>query len=238
MDTAEVLLFVSLEITVLLGIAVVLLNRNRRKLQDQLQELIRVNASPGKEAFDSITSGYLPYLENLILASRNQLEESNSTETKTADPTVDAIRYHLSFLEAEKKVVELCNDFPDKRWEHITELFTPPAEPTGEDGNADATTTQNTGEKKESDEGVASELAEQLDKQKKKIFELHHLIDDLNLEAEKAEALQEKLDQFELASRDMNMCIQVLEEENGFLQEQIRSLLQLDNKESVYKADA
>ena len=35
----------------------------------------------------------------------------------------------------------------------------------------------------------------------------------------------------------MNMCIQVLEEENEFLQEQIRSLLQMEQGDSVYRKE-
>ncbi len=321
MDAVEVFLFVSLELAVLLGIAVFLLNRNRRQLLARLQELAREDSPPDNEAFDSITSGYLPYLENLILESRDQLEASGAAETGTApdDPTVEAIRYRLSLLEAEKKVVELCNDYPDRRWQHITELFTPPEETTeepAEDGDDLAklrekikrlekfrdhffsmkkqlqeletsrqklsdqlealipeaersealqtlldtmneqrdrlqaeldqlesqsdelakTARQDTHSQEEKDE-TTSELAAQLDKQKRKIFELHHLVDDLHLEAEKAEALQTTLDQFDLANRDMNMCIQVLEEENQFLQEQIKSLLKLGESESVYQAD-
>jgi chromosome segregation ATPase len=85
----------------------------------------------------------------------------------------------------------------------------------------------------EKTESVA-DLEEQLDKQKRSVSELHSLVDGLQLETEKANQLQNKLDQFELASRDMNMCIQVLEEENQFLQEQIAALLKADDGESVY----
>jgi chromosome segregation ATPase len=85
----------------------------------------------------------------------------------------------------------------------------------------------------EKTESVA-DLEEQLDKQKRSISDLHGLVGDLQLETEKAKQLQDKLDQFALASRDMNMCIQVLEEENQFLQEQIAQLLKADEDVSVY----
>lgn len=85
----------------------------------------------------------------------------------------------------------------------------------------------------EKTESVA-DLEEQLDKQKRSITDLHNMVGDLQLETEKAAQLQEKLDQFALASRDMNMCIQVLEEENQFLQEQIAELLKSDDSQSVY----
>lgn len=79
-----------------------------------------------------------------------------------------------------------------------------------------------------------TDLEEQLDKQKRNITDLHNLVGDLQLETGKASQLQEKLDQFGLASRDMNMCIQVLEDENQFLQEQIAELLKTDEGGSVY----
>jgi len=90
--------------------------------------------------------------------------------------------------------------------------------------------------KKENNETV-SDLEAQLGKQKHSIAELHHMLDDLQLEAGKAAELQDKLAQFDLASRDMNMCIQVLEEENEFLQEQVRGLLQLEDGDSVYQKE-
>jgi len=79
-----------------------------------------------------------------------------------------------------------------------------------------------------------SDLEEQVSQQKKKMFELHHMVDNLNLEAENTAALQAELDKVDLSNRDMNMCIQVLEEENQFLQEQVKSLLQIGEKDSVY----
>ena len=79
-----------------------------------------------------------------------------------------------------------------------------------------------------------TDLEEQLDKQKRNITDLHNMVGDLQLETEKAAQLQDKLDHFELASRDMNMCVQVLEEENQFLQEQIQALLKADESGSVY----
>ena len=79
-----------------------------------------------------------------------------------------------------------------------------------------------------------TDLEEQLDKQKRNINDLHNMVGDLQLETEKATQLQDKLDNFQLASRDMNMCVQVLEEENQFLQEQIQELLKADESGSVY----
>ncbi|TCK18727.1 hypothetical protein DFR30_2011 [Thiogranum longum] len=336
MDVVEVLFFVILELAVLLGIAVFVLDRKRRQLQAQVQELTREESAPESDVFESITSGYLPYLEKLILESRAQLEAAGDggtgteteTETETAeDETTLAIRYRLSLLESEKKVTERCNDYPEKRWEHVTELFTPPSAPVPEDDDPELeeaesnnpllkaqeqikrlesfrdkffsmkkqlreleasrqklteqleilmpeaerseelralldtmngqrdrlqaeldqlesqsdelakTATQNTPVQEQENES-SSALTKQIDKQNRKISELHHLVDDLNLEAEKAEELQSRFKQFELASRDMNMCIQVLEEENQFLQEQIKSLLELDENEPVYHSGA
>ena len=60
------------ELAALLGVAVFVLNRKRKQLQSQLQTL----ASETPPTFDSIASGYLPYLEKQILESRDQLEAS------------------------------------------------------------------------------------------------------------------------------------------------------------------
>jgi uncharacterized coiled-coil protein SlyX len=82
-----------------------------------------------------------------------------------------------------------------------------------------------------------SDLEEQLGKQKRSVNELHDMLSELQLEAGKAAELEGKLAQVDLASRDMNMCIQVLEEENEFLQEQVRGLLQLDEGDSMYQKE-
>lgn len=331
MDVVTLSLLTMLELALVLGIAVFVLNRKRKRLQTQLQQLTtEPPAEP--ETFDSIASGYLPYLEKLILESRQQLE-SNESKEEPDSVLIAALNYRLSLLEAEMKVTERSNDYPENHWQHVAELFAPPeahepepepeAEPEAEsddpltkaqarikslekfrdhffsmkkqlealeaskqklieqletllpeaerseelrslldtmnaqrdrlqdelaqlESQSDAlakAASQNgpTADKLQrieaENEENASELTEQIDKQKKKIFELHHLVDDLHLESEKAEALQAKIDQFELANRDMNMCIQVLEEENQFLQGQIQSLLKLSEDQSVYDVD-
>ncbi|VAW76426.1 hypothetical protein MNBD_GAMMA14-2225 [hydrothermal vent metagenome] len=332
MDVVTLSLLTMLELALVLGIAVFVLNRKRKQLQTQLQQLsTEPPAEP--ETFDSIASGYLPYLEKLILESRQQLESGESKEEPDS-VLIAALNYRLSLLEAEMKVTERSNDYPENHWQHVVELFAPPEahepepEPEPEDEpesegddpliKAQARIkslekfrdhffsmkkqlealeaskqkladqletllpeaerseelqslldTMNTQRDRLQDELAqlesqsdelsraasknipgedelqrieadseekASELTEQIDKQKKKIFELHHLVDDLHLESEKTEALQAKIDQFELANRDMNMCIQVLEEENQFLQGQIQSLLKLSEDQSVYDA--
>jgi DNA repair exonuclease SbcCD ATPase subunit len=331
MDMVTLSLFVILELAVLLGAVVFVLNQKRKQLQAQVQALTAEAGKSTPEVFDSIASGYLPYLEKLILESREQLESSDS-EAEPDSALTEAINYRLLLLEAEKKVTERSNDYPENHWQHITEFFTPPEAPepeqvdtAGESPEDDdaldkaqerikrlekfrdnffsmkkqlqeledskhklaeqlealipeaerseelkalletmsaqrerledelaqlesqsdelaKAASQNTPTEEEQqrteteNEETESELTAQIDKQKKKIFELHHLVDDLHLEAEKSEALQAKIDQFDLANRDMNMCLQVLEE-NQFLQEQIKSLLQLDEGKSVYDSD-
>ena len=326
MGMADILLLGILELAALLGVAVFILYRKRKQLQAELHALTLASKTP--QTFESIASGYLPYLEKQILESREQLESSEGTD-EPDNASVEALNYRLSLLEAEKKVTERCNDYPESRWDHVTELFTPPETPEPEpepdespeeqpeDGNAldkaqarikslekfrdnffamkkqlqaleasrdklteqleallpeaerseelkalldnlnaqherlqdemaqlesqsdeltkSASTNSSNTESPESDS--ISELSNQIETQKRKMSELHHLVDDLQLEAEKAEALQAQLDQFDLSTRDMNMCIQVLEEENQFLQEQIKSLLQMSEDESVYDSN-
>ena len=406
MDMVAISLLVILELAALLAVAVYVLNRKRKQLQAQLLAA----ASKTPETFDSIASGYLPYLEKQILESRDQLY---SIESETDNTMVEALTCRLSLLESEKKVTERCNDYPENRWQHVAELFTPPEVPEPEqtdellpeeESEGDDTLSkaqarikrlekfrdnffamkkqlkaleetreklteqleallpeaerseelkalldsvnaqrdrlqdelaqlesqseelartspanaskdeesrrihklndlmgqqhdvitslkQTVGQVKEDpsadliqnlevhlkeleqryresshcleimtaenerlqdkvnrkDDRIqrtetekaqsVSELGEQIDKQKQKMSELYSLVDGLQLEAEKSEALQGKLDQFDLSNRDMNMCIQVLEEENEFLQEQIRSLLQMDEGKSIYNSD-
>jgi chromosome segregation ATPase len=88
----------------------------------------------------------------------------------------------------------------------------------------------------DSHESVA-ELQQQLDKKKRTITELHERLVSLKLEAEQAQALRGQIERLERTSRDMAMCVETLEEENEFLQEQIRALLQLDQDQTVYEAD-
>ena len=88
----------------------------------------------------------------------------------------------------------------------------------------------------DSRESVA-ELQQQLDKKKRTITELHDRLVSLKLEAEQAQALRGQVERLERTGRDMAMCVETLEEENEFLQEQIRALLHLDQSQTVYQAD-
>ena len=63
------------------------------------------------------------------------------------------------------------------------------------------------------------------------------MVESLQLEAEQAQSLRGKIEQLERASRDMTMCVETLEEENEFLREQVRALLQLDQDQPVNRAD-
>ncbi len=323
MDTVTLSLFVVLELAALLGVVVFVLHRKRKRLQAQVQTLIAEAEKSAPDEFDSIASGYLPYLEKLIIESRDQLETSEG-EAEPDGTLIEALKYRLSLLEAEKQVTERCNDYPEKHWQHVSDLFAPPEVPEPEqieiaedepesdnalnkaltrikrlekfrdnffdmkkqlkeledskqklvaqlealipeaerseelltlldtmnaqrdrleaelaqlESQSDAlakTSSENASPDNTAEEGSVSELEEQLSQQKKKMSELHHLVDSLNLEAENTAALQAELDKVDLSNRDMNMCIQVLEEENQFLQEQIKSLLQMDDNDSVY----
>ena len=324
MDVVTLILFVTLEVVMLLGIALVFLRRQNKQLQKRLSEL-EAQPAADPQGFASVESGYLPYLEQQIIETRAHFEsiEGVADEDNTLP---DALRYRLDFMEAEKKVTELCNDYPQDRWQHVAEHFQPPAQEQetpaqdeetpsqeiqiqvsdvqpesggmeelqgllGQQGDSiqslrevimqvkadpraemidqleekltelerryreantcmeimdqENTRLQDKVErkdqhldrvKKENNESV-NDLEEQLGKQKHSISELHHMLDELQLEAGKATELQEKLAQFDLASRDMNMCIQVLEEENEFLQEQVRGLLQMEDGDSVYQKE-
>lgn len=306
MDLVTLSLLVVLEVALLLGIVLAVLWRNNKVMRQQLRMQEQPSASAA-DSFASIESGYLPYLEKEILATRERLELS-ATESGVDAGLPVALQQRLTALEAEKKVAESCNDYPERRWEFVSECFRPrvnePSEAAAESseverinelhsvlnqqGDTLLTMRQVLDQAKldpqaefiealekqlhqleqryreagtcidimqqendrllakvdrkdvrieqieeEKSENVAG-LEEQLGRQRRNISELHHMIDGLQIEAEKAEQLRAKLDQFELASRDMNMCIQVLEEENEFLQEQIKALLHSDDSSSVY----
>jgi chromosome segregation ATPase len=420
MDMVTIILFVLAEIALLLGVATGFLLRKNSALNRRLTE--RASNADGVERFASIESGYLPYLEKQIIDTRARLELSE-TESGDDNGLSDALHRRMQLLAAEKKVTELCNDYPKARWEHVLENYRvePQPEPESEqlppetDAESDSTADDNgnddplqqaqqrirslevfrdhffqmkqqLGELEVSRQKLAaqldsllpaaersqelqdlidtlnrqkdaleekaarlgaqaddlsgdagsapgdkvvsevervtqlhgmlgeqghlitsmkriikqvkaepqaeliaelekqlrtldrryqeastcieimeqqnqrlqdkidrtdrraqrieaeknesiSDLHEQLGRQKSSISGLNTVIGDLQLEAGKAAELQAKLDQFELASRDMNMCVQVLEEENHFLQEQVKALLNRDEGESVYDAE-
>ena len=321
MDSVTISLFAVLEVAMFLGIAVFVLWRRNTRLHRQVRAL-KEQVTDAPEGFASVESGYLAYLEEQILDTRARLELSES-EAGSGTSLPDALNQRLVLLEAERTVAGLCNDYPERRWEHVAEHFQPdipepdvpealPQEPEpaqiqpdenpvqsveglqdvlGEQGKViqslvrvvaqgkqdpgpdlvhelegqilelerhyrEASTCieimrqenerlQNKVDRKDQridrteaqmNESVA-DLQEQLGKQQRNMAELHELVGGLQLEAEKAVELQAKLEQFDLASRDMNMCIQVLEEENEFLQAQVRSLLQLDEGDSVYQKE-
>ena len=328
MDWITISLLCVLEAALLLLVWSVVLHRKNTTLRRSLSELQRVEVPA--PLFESIASGYFPYLEKQIIDTRSRLELSE-TETHDDDSLAAALHNRLGFLASEKRVVELCNDYPERRWEHVTECFRPPAAEVADcaatadhgadeaGGPADAAAppdalsgqqhvAQLSGiingqrdalqsfrqvfevirkepdpqaleqmdaalrdlerryreattcieimerenerlhskvdqgnrrlERAESEkhESIA-ELEGQVGKQKHNISELNHLIDGLQLEAEKAAELQSKLDQFDLATRDMNMCIQTMEEENEFLREQVQALLKMDQDKAADAGD-
>lgn len=327
MDWITISLFCVLEAAVLLLVWAVFLQRKNAQLQRRIDELRQ--RDPPARSFESIQSGYFPYLEKQIIDTRARLELSEA-ESADGDELAAALGNRLALLESEKRVVELCNDYPERRWEHVTACFRPPAKedpdqpentledatPPASNDRADDAPTVNADAPPGAQPGVESvaQLAgiinrqgdalesfrqvfevirkepdpralEQMDKslrdlerryreastcieimeqenqrlqykveqghwrldrvenekhesiaalegqvgkQKRNISELNHLIDGLQLEAEKAAELQARLDQFNLATRDMNMCIQTMEEENEFLREQVEALSQVN----------
>lgn len=328
MNWMTISLFCVLEAALLLLVWAVLLQRKNAQLQRRISELRQHD--PPAQSFESIESGYFPYLEKQIIDTRARLELSEA-ETADGDGLAAALGNRLALLESEKRVAELCNDYPEHRWEHVTACFRPPATegpeqpeipleiatPPASTENADDAPTTQSGEesvarlagiinrqgdalesfrqvfeviRKEPDpkaleqmdkslrelerryreastcieimeqenqrlqykveqgswrldraehekhESIAA-LEGQVGKQKRSISELNHLIDGLQLEAEKAAELQARLDQFDLATRDMNMCIQTMEEENEFLREQVQSLLQIDHNKTANADD-
>lgn len=409
-----IVVFVALEVALLLGLFVGLLARRQKRLKTRLQAFEAAQSDPAEEKFASMESGYLPYLEQQLAQTREQLEQgADAADDDQAQQA--ALHRRMELLQAEKALTEHCNDYPEQRWAQVATLYavaaaqpdtnpgadTVDASQAGDDplaqahariaglekfrdnffqlrnelkalaldkdalaeqlaqllpeaersaelqallsrlneqnarlnseleqleaqasrqeqgdaivpavgaevdeaaagelhsalgrqgevieaikgtlaqaGDApsaelvadlsrqvktleqryrEATTCldvmgqenerlQEKVERKdahiahaetESRENV-SDLQDQLGKQKQKLSELTDLLGTLQLEAEQAETLRAKFEQLELAGRDMNMCIQILEEENQFLQEQVRALLQLDEGESVYTAE-
>ena len=302
----------ALEALVLLAALVVVLGRRQRTLRRQLEQLSKhKQAEPG---FASVESGYLAFLETQIVESRARLELAQA-ETSADAGLLEALSNRLVLLESEKKVVELCNDYPARRWEHVRACFVPFIEPAeaadpaqgDEPDSAPHIGTLQTAlsgqvnaiqslqhlmlqARQEPDQTLieqmekhiaqlerqcreantcveimeqenqrlqhrvegaglradraaadsrenAAELQQQLDKQKRTITELHERLDRLKQEAEQAQALRGQVEQLERTGRDMTMCVETLEEENEFLQEQIRALLHLDQSQTVYQAD-
>ena len=408
MELVTIGLLLALEALVLLAALVVVLARRQRNLRRQLEQLSeRDQAEPG---FASVESGYLAFLEKQIVDTRARLELGEA-ETAADGGFLEALSNRVVLLESEKKVAELCNDYPARRWEHIRACFVPfidqpEAGASAPDGDGDdgelqrarqriqalekfrghffsvnkqlkeleatrqklveqlelllpeaqrseqlrALLTELAEQKRrlqddmealesgpagarsgaepaldaepdsaphigtlqtalsgqvstiqslqhlllqarqepdqtsieqmekhiaqlerqcreantcveimeqenqrlqhrveraglcadraaaDSRESVA-ELQQQLDKKKRTIAELHERLVSLKLEAEQAQALRGQVERLERTGRDMAMCVETLEEENEFLQEQIRALLHLDQRQTVYQAD-
>jgi hypothetical protein len=400
MELVTIGLLLALEALVLLAALVVVLARRQRNLRRQLEQLSERNqAEPG---FASVESGYLAFLEKQIVDTRARLELAEAGDAGF----LEALSNRLVLLESEKKVTELCNDYPARHWEHIRACFVPfidqpeagaPApDGGGDDGELERarkriqalekfrghffsvkkqlTELEATRQKlveqldlllpeaqrseqlrvlltelaeqkrrlqddmealesragaepvldaepdsaphigtlqtalsgqvnaiqslqhlllqarqepdqtsieqmekhiaqlerqcreantcveimeqenrrlqhrvegagvradraaADSRESVA-ELQQQLDKQKRTISQLHEMLDGLKQEAEQAQALRGQVERLERTGREMSMCVETLEDENEFLQEQIRALLHLDHSQTVYQAD-
>ena len=122
MELVTIGLLLALEALVLLAALVVVLARRQRNLRRQLEQLSeRDQAEPG---FASVESGYLAFLEKQIVDTRARLELGEA-ETAADGGFLEALSSRLVLLESEKKVAELCNDYPARRWEHIRACFVP-----------------------------------------------------------------------------------------------------------------
>jgi hypothetical protein len=113
MELVTIGLLLALEALVLLAALVVVLARRQRNLRRQLEQLSERNqAEPG---FASVESGYLAFLEKQIVDTRARLELAEAGDAGF----LEALSNRLVLLESEKKVTELCNDYPARHWEHI-----------------------------------------------------------------------------------------------------------------------
>lgn len=303
MEVLLIILLMVLEVALLLAGFAVFQFLTIRKLRAELLAMQQALAAgqADDEGFESITSGFLPYLEKQLIENR-EMQEITAEAAHPDEVLQLALQRRGLFLEAEKHVAELGNDFPKRHWEHVSECYTPEEEPEAEteeegevseeaaaveqpesvvqmqgalqqqgiaidsmreifekikeDPNEEALALmekqlgelerryqeantciemmeQENVRLQQQMEGVEEEkrknseaLVTQIGKQKQNVTELCEMLDDLELEAEKAELLQKKLDQFELTSRDMNLCIQVLEEENETLHKQVAAMEQ------------
>ena len=215
MDVVSLILFVVLEAALLLGVALVLLWRQNKQLQLRLCEL---EAQPVADApgFASVESGYLPYLEKEIIETRALLEqvESGSGDDSTLP---DALRYRLDFMEAEKKVTELCNDHPKDRWQHVADHFQPPAaEADSEEAPAQEADIQ-------PGSGDMEELQGLLGQQGDSIQSLREVIMQVKADprAELIDQLEEKIVELEHRYREANTCMEIMDQENTRLQDKV-----------------
>ncbi len=300
MEVLILILLLVLEAALLLAGLAVLQFRSLRRLRAELEALQQDldSRNSAEEGFESIESGFLPYLEKQLIDTR-EMQEITAQSAEPDASLVYALQRRATFLEAEKHVAELGNDFPKHHWEHVTEHYGPQEEAAAEavpevpestdtdqpeslqqmqgalqqqgvalesvrtlfeqvkeDPSAEALEQmeqqlqelerryqeantciemmeQENARLQQAMEGVEEEkrqnaqaLEAQIGKQKENVSELCEMLDDLELEAEKAQQLQKKIDAFELTSRDMNLCIQVLEEENEELHKQVNYLQQ------------
>ncbi|HHJ13861.1 MAG TPA: hypothetical protein ENJ79_05720 [Gammaproteobacteria bacterium] len=123
MDINTLLLLGTLELALVAGVLAILAEVRRRRQLARLHVRQTTTGQP-PESFESVHSGYLPYLEQQLLQTRAR-REACTDETEAA-----ALDTRIGLLEREKALTEHGNDFPEEHWQQLLRLYAP--EPAGE----------------------------------------------------------------------------------------------------------
>ncbi len=217
MDILVIILLCAMEAALLLGIAVVLLKRKNVHLQQQLETAAK-QAQPDDE-FESISSGYLSYLERQIIDTRSQ-QQLQPTDEEVDVRLTEALNRRLDLLEAEKKVTECCNDYPERRWEHVAAHF---AEPQLAEEASQNEQSVDSADIPESERGEVKRLVSVLDQQGNALSSLRAVFEQAKEQPDTAAftELETQLRELERRFDEATTCVEIMEQENHRLQHQM-----------------
>ncbi|MDT8386496.1 MAG: hypothetical protein RQ736_03215 [Thiogranum sp.] len=217
MDILVIILLCAMEAALLLGIAVVLLKRKNVHLQQQLETAAK-QAQPDDE-FESISSGYLPYLERQIIDTRSQ-QQFQATSEEVDERLAEALNRRLDLLEAEKKVTEYCNDYPERRWEHVAAHY---SEPQLEEEAPQIESPAASADIPESEKGQVEQLVSAFDQQGSALSSLRAVFEQAKQQPDTAAfaELETQLKELERRFDEATTCVEIMEQENHRLQHQM-----------------
>ena len=173
-------------------------------------------------------------------AAENQPEGMNLEENESFQDLkqqADAFERQISDSKMCMDILEMENDRLQTEVNDLQgrydELFKKQEEAEKESASPEDTDSS----KPQNNENI-DQIKEALDKQQLQIEGLNSTIDGLQLEANAAEALKEKIHEFTRNSQEMMGCIAILEDENTFLQNMVSDLeAQTGNHDSLEEAE-
>jgi hypothetical protein len=169
------------------------------------------------------------YLESEVAKTRTHLE------SLTADPTQTALSLRAALLAVE---AELSQSLPEERnrefWQDLADRLGGIVTASGYSSEAIAVKAAQApaGQAAQTGNLEDTDVAELVDQQAKTIDYLRNyiqeLLDQYGHQPSPDLNISDKFDQLERANKELNGCVEILEDENEFLREQIAALLKMD----------